>query len=289
MSILKIPSIAIGKDGINLNHAFVIAGYTGEVDNAGAENGNDASKKLTPEKLVLDFIKDNFKMEKGHPDLFVFSMKDFGIDQVDMIISANIRKPAMGHKKFIVSSFNTISHQAQNSLLKTLEEPRPDTHIFLVTPSISTLLPTVLSRVQVVDIGSDDFYQGNARTAGGAPNKDSKIKTDADKFLTSEIPTRLEIIKKMLTDKENEKIDDSDINNFVRELEMHAYRLENESKNVSKNVSKKSLKDDNTNNTHKNNTHKSLKPFLKVDEYIRDGSSSKKLLLEYLALRLPVY
>ncbi len=256
MSVLNISNTAIGENGANLNHAFVVTGYVGASSGVIADSA---------EQVVLNFIKEHFKMEKGHPDLFVFSMKDFGIDQVDMIISANIRKPAMGHKKFIVSSFNTISHQAQNSLLKTLEEPRPDTHIFLVTPSTSTLLPTVLSRVQVINTENAKDFES------------SEVAENVEKFLTSKIPTRLEIVKKILADKENEKIDDSDINNFVRELELRAYKLENASLSVHK-------------NGQKNNTaHKNLKPFLKVDEYIRDVSSSKKLLLEYLALRLPVY
>lgn len=250
-----------GEKGKNLHHAFLVTGYAG---------------LGVTDKVVLDFIKENFNMEKGHPDLFIFSTKDFGIDQVDMMISANIRKPAMGHKKFIIASFNTISHQAQNSLLKTLEEPRSDTHIFLVTPSASSLLSTVLSRVQVVDIGGDSI------SVGGDLNT-SKTKTSAEKFLTSQIPVRLEIIKKMLADKEDEKIDDSDINNFVRELELRAYDLENQTKN-SKDSSKNTQEKGTTSRGYKN-----LKPFLKVDEYIRDASSSKKLLLEYLALRLPVY
>lgn len=51
-----------------------------------------------------------------------------------------------------VALFNDAEYlavQAQQVLLKTLEEPRPDTYFFLITGSLSRLLPTVRSRSQI--------------------------------------------------------------------------------------------------------------------------------------------
>ena len=48
----------------------------------------------------------------------------------------------------IIDHADELSTDVQNTLLKTLEEPRPAVHIVLVTSSRERLLPTILSRAQ---------------------------------------------------------------------------------------------------------------------------------------------
>jgi DNA polymerase-3 subunit delta' len=43
-----------------------------------------------------------------------------------------------------------MTHQAANALLKTLEEPPPETHLILVAHRIAGMLPTIVSRCQKV-------------------------------------------------------------------------------------------------------------------------------------------
>ncbi|MCL1804579.1 MAG: hypothetical protein FWG28_01010 [Clostridiales bacterium] len=47
-----------------------------------------------------------------------------------------------------------MGEESQNCLLKTLEEPPPDTLLLLLTGKPEELLPTVRSRCQVIDLGS---------------------------------------------------------------------------------------------------------------------------------------
>lgn len=234
----------------NLHHAYLVTG--------------DITESLNG---VLEFLDKNFNFKNTHPDLFIFNLEDFGVENTQDLISANIKRPALGGKKFIISSFNKISHQAQNSLLKTLEEPEQNTHIFLITENASVFLPTVLSRVQTIKGGSNNIEGGASKRI--TSNKDNVI-PEVKIFISSEIPKRLEMIKKILEEKEDEKIGDSEIFNFINSLEKEINTIVRNSSNST-------------------NSIKQLKPFLIVDEYMRDNSSSKKLLLEYLALRLPIY
>lgn len=62
--------------------------------------------------------------------------------------------PKLGHGKvFIIDEAELLAHgqnEAQNALLKTLEEPPANTHIILVTTQEDRLLPTIRSRCQRV-------------------------------------------------------------------------------------------------------------------------------------------
>ncbi|MCP3902702.1 MAG: AAA family ATPase [Planctomycetes bacterium] len=61
------------------------------------------------------------------------------------------RTAALGHNKvFIIDEAELIDQYGQNALLKTLEEPPPQTFIFLVTDRAERLLPTIRSRCQLV-------------------------------------------------------------------------------------------------------------------------------------------
>src|SRR4029450_13843365 len=61
------------------------------------------------------------------------------------------QKPMMGRGRvFIVDEADTMNAAAQNSLLKTLEEPFGRTLIILLTDQPGCLLPTIRSRAQTV-------------------------------------------------------------------------------------------------------------------------------------------
>lgn len=223
----------------HLHHAYII-------------EGDIASAR----EALLAFLKKNFDMRPGNPDLFLFSADSFGIEDGRAITEAGLRKAlSSSGKKFIIADFSSISSQAQNSLLKTLEEPYPGTHIFLITSTSAVFLPTVLSRTHVV------------RFSGSKKASDNKTDFDAGdmarKFLSSKPAERIEMIKALMAEKENDKINDADVESFIAEAERLAHG-------------------------HSKNPQE-LKPFLLADEYIRDSSSSTKMLLEYIALRLPEY
>ncbi len=227
----------------SMHHAFVIEGDTAQT-----------------RSVLFDFLKKEFGMDTGHNDLILLDRGAFGIENVQEIVDVNSRKPTVGMYKVIVVGLHSISHQAQNAILKTLEEPRPGTFIFILTNTSAIFLPTILSRVQVVR---------SLNSAGANTNNAvAHIDLDAKKFIKSSPIGRLAQIKEILDLKSDEEIGDAEIFNFVQEVE----KLTTESVQKGTDFNMNTLV---------------AQVFTKVEDYMRDTSSSKKLLLEYIALRLP--
>lgn len=67
-----------------------------------------------------------------------------------------------GSKAGVVLFADRMNIAAQNILLKTLEEPPPNSYLILVTDTAAALLPTIRSRTQVVDV-SEENATHNAR------------------------------------------------------------------------------------------------------------------------------
>jgi DNA polymerase-3 subunit delta' len=91
-----------------------------------------------------------------HPDLVVVEPESgaIKIDRVRELVRGILGRPFEGPARaFIVDEAHLLTEQAANALLKSLEEPPPTSHVFLVTASPQTLLPTVRSRCQTVRLG----------------------------------------------------------------------------------------------------------------------------------------
>ena len=100
---------------------------------------------------------------KGHPDLFVTDgiikskTKNFAVDAVREIRDDAFIIPNESDKKvYILKNAHNMNDQAQNAILKILEEPPSYVYFIIVTTSKSTMLETVLSRVQVLSLLSDE-------------------------------------------------------------------------------------------------------------------------------------
>jgi DNA polymerase III subunit delta' len=86
-------------------------------------------------------------------DLISVEKKEIGIRQIAEMQTAAHLPPFEGkYKVFIFDRAEMLSHEAANSLLKTLEEPPPNTLIMLLTTRESALLPTIASRCQRVEL-----------------------------------------------------------------------------------------------------------------------------------------
>ncbi len=76
------------------------------------------------------------------------------VEAISRLISeANLRASRARRKVFIVASAEAMNAPAANRLLKTLEEPPGQTTIILTTASLPGLLPTIISRCQLVRFG----------------------------------------------------------------------------------------------------------------------------------------
>jgi DNA polymerase-3 subunit delta' len=85
-----------------------------------------------------------------HPDVTVVEPEDSGaikIEQVRTIVDRAAYRPFEGKRRVVVvDEADALVVQAQNALLKTLEEPPPSSVFILVTSRPDVLLPTVRSR-----------------------------------------------------------------------------------------------------------------------------------------------
>lgn len=94
------------------------------------------------------------QLNRQHPDPQVRKRKalEIGVDVVRHFVIEKVGlTPVRGRAKvFIIREADRMTVQAQNALLKTLEEPPGPTVIMLLVTSLDRLLPTTLSRCQVV-------------------------------------------------------------------------------------------------------------------------------------------
>lgn len=74
----------------------------------------------------------------------------FGVDDVRNIIEEVNKKPYEGNKKvLILYKCDKMTVQAQNALLKTIEEPPEGVYLILLSDSLENILDTIQSRCQV--------------------------------------------------------------------------------------------------------------------------------------------
>lgn len=74
-----------------------------------------------------------------------------GIDRIKEVISQASRSTLTGKlKAYIIVEAHRLTEEAQNALLKLLEEPPDDTIFVLTTNNVDLILPTVVSRCQVI-------------------------------------------------------------------------------------------------------------------------------------------
>lgn len=91
----------------------------------------------------------------NHPDVhWIQAQKQSGkisIDEIRAMQKEVSLKAYEGRFKiFIIQDAQRITEQAANSLLKTLEEPPPLSLLILISTNMSGLLPTIISRCQII-------------------------------------------------------------------------------------------------------------------------------------------
>jgi len=99
-------------------------------------------------------LKNRFSIDiaAAHVDtLVVTSETSIGIDMVRDLQDFANHPPLINSKKYIVIPHaETLTPEAQNALLKVLEEPPEYTQFILVAPYTQSFLETILSRCQII-------------------------------------------------------------------------------------------------------------------------------------------
>jgi len=104
--------------------------------------------------LVRPTSKIELKDDEGGKETAEFAGSMINVEAIARLISdANLRAVRSRRKVFIIASAEAMNPTAANRLLKTLEEPPGRTTIVLTTANLSALLPTIVSRCQLVRFG----------------------------------------------------------------------------------------------------------------------------------------
>lgn len=154
---------------------------------------------------VVKFIEGTLLMPiRGNPNVTVFSEDAFTIDFARALKESESRVASDGGRKVFLISFNFITREAENALLKVLEEPSAGAHFFLMTPFGDRLLPTLRSRLCIVETSTAENLSD----------------VDIKGFLKATKPERIRLIQKMIEDK-----DKSSAIIFLNSLERELYLL----------------------------------------------------------------
>ncbi len=103
-----------------------------------------------------------------HPDLSIIQADRLGgvirVDQIrELLRSLSLTPYAAPFRVAILIRFEEANPNAANALLKTLEEPSPRVVLILTAESSERLMPTIVSRCEVirlVPVSADTIYQG---------------------------------------------------------------------------------------------------------------------------------
>ncbi len=188
-----------------ISHAHIIVGE----DGIGKSNlANNFARNILgklEEKNYVDII--NYRCKKS----------SFGVDDIREIVEEINKKPFEGDKKvIIIHDGNKLTVQAQNALLKTIEEPPKGVFIILLCESLELILDTIKSRCQIYklspltkedvrlyidNISNDSFSADEVNAAiaysGGIPGKAEAFLRDSSlKDLRNDIVDLLVLLTK---------------------------------------------------------------------------------------------
>lgn len=143
-----------------LAHAYIFAGPDG------------VGKLSVAYKLAQILICENSKacnacaqcnsfILKNNADfLELKSGQSIKIEQIrDLIYKLSLKAYMAKYKVAVIDSAQNLTDEAQNALLKSIEEPKPNTIIILVTSAPDRLKKTIISRAQKINFGDVDYEE----------------------------------------------------------------------------------------------------------------------------------
>lgn len=105
-------------------------------------------------KKAVEKILSHLKIKKeNNPDLFFLSEEGVGIDQVRKIKKfLSLKQWQKGKKTVVILWGETLTLEAQNALLKTLEEKQTNRLILIGGEKKEEFLPTIISRCRIITL-----------------------------------------------------------------------------------------------------------------------------------------
>lgn len=214
----------------------------------------------TRDELIVELNKRHKIQVHGNADFSNRKHEIFTIDDARELKSNAGTRPVgtsknlddVPSKKVFIIQMNGITVEAQNALLKLLEEPADYVHFFVIIPSAHLLLSTVKSRLFLID----------SETPSNSEKGDAL--NEAKSFLKMSVPKRPDFIKKLTEDISKENKSKQDATQFLNAIE-YAVRA-------------RSLP-----------SRSDISVFSTIEKartYMNDRAPSVKMLLEYVALNI---
>jgi len=215
----------------NLAHAYVCVGDR--------EKNQHDIKRFIADGLGIEIV--------ANPNLYIHEYTNMGIADVRTITEQQLKTSVgVGTRKIFIISFATVTIEAQNAMLKTLEEPSEDTLLFLLTGAVTSLLPTIMSRSQLLVGEHTEVYSDLI-----------------EEFVAGSFVEREKIFQQFLGDsKKNIPANKSGADQFITELLSHIH------------------------SEKKEGWIELYREVEEVKKYCMDRSSSLKYIFEYISIRL---
>lgn len=143
-------------------------------------------------ELAQSWASRELGMQTEHnPDIVVLRYGLLSVEDARRVTELAAGASFKGEHKAMIISASRAYHEAQNALLKIFEEPPSGTYLFFILPTLGGLLPTLRSRVQILDT-----HKGLRK---------SFISGEAEAFLNASREKRILMIKKLTSGKGEEE------------------------------------------------------------------------------------
>lgn len=161
---MKVSELAHVKE---LHHAYLVVGNAGK----GASE-------------VLSMLETRGIKTSGNADVLTLSFTELSVDNAREISSYASLK-SLGESKYLIVTFSRAGNEAQNALLKVVEEAPGHSIFFFSVDAIGHVLPTLQSRAVAVSVSDQHLLSDN-----------EDVKKEAREFLASTFEERLKLVDK---------------------------------------------------------------------------------------------
>lgn len=121
---------------------------------------------------------------RQNPDFFNYNFPKFGVKE-SALLKETASQKAYGEKKIFLINLEKISNEAQNALLKILEEPRGSTYFLIYSRFFEELIPTLKSRLAIINSGKESSQKFAKNKNIFEKFSEFKDRTEAKNFLIS--------------------------------------------------------------------------------------------------------
>ena len=184
----------------NISHSYIFSGISGIGKFMFAKEFAKAILCLDNEKKPCNNCRACKSFENNNnPDIIIIDEQDESIktEQIKELVKNVLEKPIQGEKKiYIINNSENMTREAQNSLLKTLEEHPEYVIVILITSNENLLLNTIKSRCikfQFQNLSDEEIKQyfrmanqviddSIIKIFGGSIEKALKLKDNLDTY-----------------------------------------------------------------------------------------------------------